>query len=191
MLSAWFSRLSVYTSSGTTMMYYLLFAFYIHDSYYFDLHGNTLQSHYYNKPQRFSMRHPLPWAWLANILPEDRWRPFRRLDAAWNRSGYLHKTTQRNGTTNMSLLILHLHMPLMTLMQPVFLFYGDQIVDWNLPSCVFTNLFLCHWVWIMGGMAMARRCQNTTTSTEAGDPCTLVMTSGWEFIGVQCQGPEI
>ena len=26
----------------------------------------------------FSMRHPLPWAWLANILPGDRWRPFRR-----------------------------------------------------------------------------------------------------------------
>ena len=42
-------------------------------------------------------------------------------------------------------------------------------------SCVSVHLFLCHWVWkwIMGGMAMARRCQNTTTSTEAGDPCTF------------------
>lgn len=63
------------------------------------------------------------------------------------------------------------------------------ILDWNLPSCVFiyyTPVSLPLGVkWIMGGMAMARRCQNTTTSTEAGDPRTLVMTSGWEFIGLR------
>lgn len=98
------------------------------------------------------MRHPLPWAWLANILPGDRWRPFRRLDAAWNRSGYLQpineakQHTKKWNNKHVSFLILHLHMPLM---QPCNLrfFSKDDHIDWNLPSCVFTNLFLCHWVW--------------------------------------------
>ena len=57
----------------------------------------------------FSMRHPLPWAWLANILPGDRWRPFRRWGPCTESKWHLHPIQEaKQRTTKCKQQTLHL-----------------------------------------------------------------------------------
>ncbi len=85
------------------------------------------------------MRHPLPWAWLANILPGDRWRPLRRWDPAWNRSGTCSPSTKCRQQTCQ---FFDTSSSYASNEKTVFLFYTKDHIDWKLQAvCLYTCFF--------------------------------------------------